>query len=136
MLEKLRFWFWHQLVKLRFMFVETPFIQACVKLQTKNQHRPFTTNSLTNFRNQLGHLSVVIIDEISMVGFRMLNCIHQRLLEQTQSKEDFGCLSIISGDLFQLPPVHDCHIFQFPYKEYLLLTENLWLDHFTMYELK
>ena len=103
----------------------------------KLQHRPLNTNSLNTFRNQLGQVSLVIIDEISMVGFRMLNCIHQRLLELTQSKEDFGGLSVlVVGDLFQLPPVHDCYSFLTPDVDYLPLSTNLWLDHFTMYELK
>lgn len=70
----------------------------------KIEHRPLTTNSLNTLRNQLGHVSLVIIHEISMVGFRILNCIHQRLLELTQLKEDFGGLSVIAaGDMFQLP---------------------------------
>ena len=103
----------------------------------KLEHRPLNTNSLNTFRNQLGQVSLVIIDEISMVGFRMMNCIHQRLLELTQSKEDFGGLSVlVVGDLFQLAPVHDCYSFLTPDQDYLPLSTNLWLDHFTMYELK
>ena len=102
----------------------------------KLEHRSLNTNSLNSFRNQFGHISLVIIDEISMVGFRMFNCIHQRLIELTQSKEDFGGISIIAvGDLFQLRPVKDSYIFAPPDKKYLQLATNLWKKHFVLYEL-
>ena len=103
----------------------------------KFEQRPLNTNSSNTFRNQLGQESLVTIDDSSMVGFRKMNCIHQRLLELTPSKEDFGGLSVlVVGDLFQLPPVQDCYSFLTPDENYLQLSTNLWLDHFTMYELK
>ena len=102
----------------------------------KLEHRSLNTNSLNSFRNQLGLISLVIIDEISMVGFRMLNCIHQCFIELTQSKEDFGGISIIAvSDLFQLRPVKDSYIFAPPDKNYLQLATNLWKNHFVLYEL-
>lgn len=73
-----------------------------------------------------------MIGEISMVGFRMFNFVHQL----KQSNKDFGGISIIViGDLFQLKPVHDSYIFQQPRTSYMPLATSLWQTHFQMYEL-
>ena len=102
----------------------------------KLEYRSLPSNSLNTFRNQLGDVKLIFIDEISMVGFRMFNYIHQRLQELKQSKEDFGGVSIIViGDLFQLKPVHDCYIFQQSHSSYMPLATSLWQKHFPMYEL-
>ena len=51
---------------------------------------------------------VVIIDEISMVGNKMLSFIDTRLQQLTGLKAAFGGLSVIAvGDLYQLKPVND-----------------------------
>ena len=56
------------------------------------------------------HLSVslVIIDEVSMVGSNMLLEIHKRLqqIKGVTADVTFGGVSILAvGDLYQLPPV-------------------------------
>ncbi|XP_053390322.1 ATP-dependent DNA helicase PIF1-like [Mercenaria mercenaria] len=102
----------------------------------KLEYRPLPSSTLNTFRNLLGDVKLIFIDEISMVGFRMFHFIHLRLQELKQSKEDFGGISIIViGDLFQLKPVHDSYIFQQPNSSYMPLATSLWFEHFPMYEL-
>ena len=72
-----------------------------------------------------------------MVGFRIFNCIHQRLMEVMQSSSPFGGVSVIAvGDLYQLEPVYDTYLFQQPRKGFLPLSTNLWIELFQMFELK
>ncbi|VDI33111.1 Hypothetical predicted protein [Mytilus galloprovincialis] len=100
------------------------------------QFRSLESSSLNTLQTKLGNVQLIFIDEISMVGFKMLNFIHQRLMEIKQSKEPFGGVSIIAvGDLFQLKPVMDSYIFQPPKSGYMPLAINLWEDLFCMTEL-
>ena len=63
----------------------------------------------------LCHLTVLIIDEVSMVKSDLLYQLHLRLQMIKQNKEDFGGVSIILlGDLFQLRPVFANFIFDAP----------------------
>ena len=67
-----------------------------------------SADELNTFRIKYRHLKVVIIDEISMVGYKMLSFIDTRLQQLTGSKTAFGGLSVIVvGDLYQLKPVND-----------------------------
>ena len=70
-------------------------------------------NELNTFRTKYRNLSVVIIDEISMVGNGKLEFINSRLQLLTGLKKPFGGISIIAvGDFFQLKPIMDGWIFQ------------------------
>ena len=71
-----------------------------------------SSDKLNTLRTQLGQLKLVIIDEVSMVGFRMFNLIHKRLQDIKGCSKDFGGVSVICfGDLFQLKPVYDAYLF-------------------------
>ena len=71
-----------------------------------------TSNTLYT---KLHNLKLIIIDEISMVGAKMLNTISTRLGQIFKSKEPFGGISILAvGDLHQLPPVADRFPFETP----------------------
>ena len=62
-----------------------------------------SSDKLNTLRTQLGQLKLVIIDEVSMVGFRMFNLIHKRLQDIKGCSKDFGGVSVICfGDLFSL----------------------------------
>ena len=62
-----------------------------------------SANELNTFRLKYRHLKVVIIDEISMEGNKMLSFIDTRLQKLVGSKAAFGGLSVIAvGDLYQL----------------------------------
>ncbi|XP_053400561.1 multidrug resistance-associated protein 1-like [Mercenaria mercenaria] len=80
------------------------------------------------------NLTVVIIDEISMIGNKKLAFIHQRLTELTGKKQDFGGISIIAvGVLYQFSSVGESWIFE---ELRISLAKNLWKEHFQMYELE
>lgn len=100
-------------------------------------YKPLSSSSLNTLRQQIGNLQMIFMDEVSMVGFRMLNCINQRLMEVMQCNKPFGGISLIAvGDLFQLKPVRDSYIFSTPRSDYLPLAMNIWTDLFKMFELK
>ncbi|XP_069109201.1 uncharacterized protein [Argopecten irradians] len=93
-------------------------------------------DELNTFRTKYRNLSVIIIDEISMVGNKLLAFIHERLQQLTGTKQDFGGISIIAvGDLYQLSPVGDSWIFKDLSCPGQGLARNLWIEHFTMFEL-
>jgi hypothetical protein len=113
-------------------------IHSGLKIQPKKklQHHPLSAGALNTLRNEIGNVKLIFIDEVSMVGFRMFNCIHQRLMEVMQNPKPFGGVSIITvGDLFQLKPVMDSYVFVQPNSGYLPLADNLWTDLFSMEEL-
>ena len=80
----------------------------------------------------------IIIDEISMVSYKTLGFIHQRLTEIKGTDDTevyFGGLNIIAvGDFYQLPPVRDRFVFQNG-RGYVPASTHLWRDLFTMVEL-
>ena len=95
-----------------------------------------SADELNTFRIKYRHLKVVIIDEISMVGNKMLSFIDTRLQQLTGSKAAFGSLSVIAvGDLYQLKPVNDFLICLDLEEGASSLARNLWKELFTMYEL-
>ena len=64
-------------------------------------------------RNKLSSLKVIIIDEISMVGSKILSQVNSRLKAIMDNSLDFGGVSIICvGDFHQLRPVKDSYVFQ------------------------
>ena len=90
-------------------------------------------------RNQLSELTVVILDEMSLLKSDALYQIHLRLQEITQSHNAFGGIAVIlSGDLMQIPPVMARWIFEEPKNEEFQLShaiEPLW-DQFQPIELR
>ena len=105
------------------------------KKMYKGTHH-LSADELNTFRIKYRHLKVVIIDEISMVGNKMLSFIDTRLQELTGSKAAFGGLSVIAvGDLYQLKPVNDFLICLDLKEGASSLARNLWKELFTMYEL-
>ncbi|KAJ8048677.1 ATP-dependent DNA helicase PIF1 [Holothuria leucospilota] len=99
-------------------------------------YKKLSSNRLNTLRVKYRHLSVVIIDEISMVGNKQFLFIHQRLQEIKQSALPFGGVHmIVVGDLFQLKPVKDQWIFQDVKSAYGPLALNLWEEYFHIHEL-
>lgn len=74
---------------------------------------PTLSNDIANtIRVKLVNLKLLIIDEISMVGTKILHWLHQRLIQITVRNLPFGGISVIVvGDLHQLPPVGDKKVF-------------------------
>ena len=99
-------------------------------------YKPLTSDVLNTYQCKYRHLKLLVIDEISMVGNKMLNYINRRLQQIMGSSDMFGGLSVIAvGDLFQLKPVFDGWIFKDLANEYSALALNIWKDHFAMFEL-
>ena len=87
-------------------------------------------------RTKYLQLSVLIVDEVSMVGTEMLNFLYLRLQEIRGNRKPFGRVHIILvGDLYQLRPVGDNWTFAGNSCNYASLGPNLWQTHFTMFEL-
>ncbi len=102
----------------------------------KQKDQTLNCDKLNTFRSKYRNLSVVIIDEISMVSNTMLKFIDQRLQELTGTRKPFGGKSIIAvGDLYQLKPVAGSWIFQDLSHAASSLASNLWQENFTMFEL-
>ena len=102
----------------------------------KQSNQTLSCDQLNTFRSRFKKLSVVIIDEISMVSNNKLSFIDQRLQQLTGTKVPFGGISVIAvGDLYQLQPVADSWIFQDLSKNASVFSPNLWKEHFKMFEL-
>ena len=119
-----------------------------------NEYIPLSDEHKDTLRIKFRNLNTIIIDEVSMVGNRMLSFIHQRLQEIMQCYDKlFGGLNVILfGDLFQLRPVMDGWIFEnlempnpddrrrkHKRKRKLtsaaVLAPNIWKENFTCFEL-
>ncbi|CAF1555755.1 unnamed protein product, partial [Rotaria sordida] len=84
---------------------------------------------------KLKDLQLLIIDEISMVGFTMFQHVDARLQQIMKSKKPFGGVSVIVlGDFNQLRPVGDKYIFQFNNSYNALVDNPLW-SLFELFEL-
>lgn len=95
-----------------------------------------SADELNSFRTKYRNLSVVIVDEFSMVGNNMLTFLNERLQQLTGRKQDFVGISVIAvGDLYQLAPVCDKWIFKYLSNPSQGLAKNLWQEHFQMHEL-
>ena len=99
-------------------------------------YKPLSDEKRNTLQSKFMNLSILIIDEVSMVGNGMLNFLYLRLQEIKGNKEAFGGVHIILvGDLFQLRPVGDSWIFLDCSIGYATLAPNLWQEHFKMIEL-
>ena len=66
-------------------------------------------------RNSLQNLTLLIVDEMSMVKSDLLYQLHNRLWENTQNSDFFGGISVVlCGDLMQLRPIQANWIFDDP----------------------
>ena len=89
----------------------------CIPASQGFSYKPLNMQQLNSFQSKYRYLTVVFIDEISMVGRKMFNYINTRLQEIKGNTEPFGGVSINAfGDLYQLKPVFDSLIFSVPEK--------------------
>jgi hypothetical protein len=81
--------------------------------QSFAQYRSLDAESRNTLRSHIRHVKVWLIDEVSMVGNRMLAFIDQRLQKVHSTNQIFGGYSVIAfGDFFQLPLGMDGSIFE------------------------
>ena len=93
----------------------------------------FYAHAYVKFKSS-GTVHTIIIDEISMVSYKTLGFIHQRLTEikgSDDTEEYFGGVNIIAvGDFYQLPPVRGSFVFG-----HVPASTHLWRDLFSIVEL-
>ncbi|CAH1233099.1 PIF1 [Branchiostoma lanceolatum] len=107
------------------------------------EYQPLSSDKLNTLRLRLGKLKLLIIDEVSMVGADILYHVHRRLQDICGNSDPdtrFGGVSILAvGDMFQLQPVGQRHVFSEPSSDYAKLHAkikgSLWEENFRMIEL-
>ena len=108
----------------------------CIEPNKTLKYKALSDDKRNTLRTKYRYLSVLIIDEVSMVGNAMLSFLYLRLQEIKGNREPFGGVHIVLvGDLFQLRPVGDGWIFVNHSGDYASLAPNLWQTYFTMFEL-
>ena len=108
----------------------------CIEPNKKLDYKQLSDEKRNTLQTKYKHLSVLIVDEVSMVGNMMLHFLNLRLQEIKANKNHFGGVHVILvGDLFQLRPVGDSWIYANTLSDYTSLAHNLWQTHFTMFEL-
>lgn len=107
--------------------------------KNKKDYQPASSDNLNTLRSRLEKMKLLIIDEVFMIGADLLYHIHCRLQDISGSSDPesrFGGVSILAvGDLFQLQPVQQNHVFGLPADCYGRLHDCLWQKNFTMIEL-
>ena len=105
--------------------------------QSLSNLNKLSTETLSKLTEQYEQLQFIVIDEISLVGARMLNAIDQRLrsIKHVQNKFFGGLDVIVTGDFYQTPPVRDKWIFQKIDEGLSALAPNFWQDHIKCHEL-
>ena len=102
----------------------------------KMEYRPLKWDSLSRIQNTFRGIKLIVVDEFSMVGGRLLRFMHLRLQEVCGNQLPFGGMNIVMcGDLYQLKPVRDCWIFEDVDNAYAALAPNLFQDNFRFFEL-
>ena len=82
-------------------------------MKSSTKYDALGENLLTALRAKYKCLQIIIIDEVSMVGKKMLHTISQRLVQITRNKSVFGNISILAvGDFYQIPPVGDTALYR------------------------
>lgn len=95
-----------------------------------------SADNLNTLRNCLAKLTVIVIDEISMVGAELLLEVDQRLRQIKSSDKAFGGISLLAvGDLYQLSPVKQRAVFAISRNLRHTLYGSPWLDCVRMVEL-
>ena len=95
-------------------------------------YQPLGEEKISTLRHKLRQLQILVVDEISMVGHKLLCYIHGRLQQIKQSKGQslFGNVNILAvGDFYQLPPVKAKSLYQ------PNVSTDLWNDKFVKVEL-
>jgi hypothetical protein len=90
-----------------------------------------------NFAKKFGQLRLLVIDEISLVGSRMFAMVDRRMRVIMRAHNDFmgGLDVIVTGDLYQAPPVRDRWIFKPSSDGLNELAPNFWVQRVECLEL-
>ena len=111
-------------------------IHHAFAIPVQQKFHPLIAEKANTLYNKYKHVSVVIIDEISLLSNFLFKQINDRLQQIKKNSNPFGNVHIILvGDLFQLEPVSHTWIFKNLCEGYGPLAVNLWNAYFDMYEL-
>ena len=77
--------------------------------QSLSNLNKLSIETLSKLTKQYEQFQFIVIDEISLVGARMLNAIDQKLrsIKHVQNKFFGGLDVIVTGDFYQAPPIRD-----------------------------
>ena len=92
-------------------------IHSLLSIRNVSKHEPLSPEPLRELQRNLKNTHFLFIDEMSMVGLKMLYVIDQRLREAfpMNREQPFGGVRIVMfGDFAQLPPVMDAPLFHRP----------------------
>ena len=115
-------------------------IHRALNLQVEHRrsayHLKLTTVALRELRMLWRGIHTIIIDEISMVSYEVLQSVHYRLCEKFANDDIFGGLNMIAvGDFYQLSPVNGHFVFSVTKLQSKRLASHLWKDCFQIVEL-
>ena len=111
-------------------------IHHAFDIPVQQKFQPLISEKANTLYNKYKHVSVLIIDEISLLSNNLFKQINDRLQQIKKNSNPFGNVHIILvGDLFQLEPVSYTWIFNNLKDGYGPLAVNLWNTYFDMYEL-
>ena len=78
------------------------------------ENRKLSADVKNTLRCKYQKLKLIVIDEVSMVGSKMLHSMNRVLPDTFDNTEPFGGISIVFGDMNQLQPVKDSWVFENP----------------------
>ncbi|VDI08682.1 ATP-dependent DNA helicase PIF1 [Mytilus galloprovincialis] len=121
-------------------------IHSALKLPVKGGYYSLRGNPsmLATFQSKYENLLILVIDEVSMLGRKAFAHVHKRLQEIKNvegTDKIFGGVCVLAvGDMFQIPPVRECRIYDTSPSHNLdemgVLLSNLWTNNFQFHELK
>ncbi len=124
--------------------IEGTTIHSTLKIPFSNSEMykvcsPLPADQIADLKRRFRFVTTIIIDEVSMLSYRLLFHIHTRLNEIREIHDPdikFGGYDIICiGDFYQLKPINQRFVFDDD-KFMVNQTYHLWRDHFRMIELK
>ena len=89
-------------------------LHSLFDLPTRGNLKPLTGSRLQSIQDRFSQIRYLIIDEMSMVGRKILGQIDTRLRQAVPRNADKvfgGCSCLLFGDFGQLPPVMDSPLF-------------------------
>ena len=98
--------------------------------------RTINPKHLSDLRNKYKYLKLLVIDEISMIGNKTFEHLHDNLSLIMENDSPFGGVSIIAvGDFYQLNPVGQEPVYTLTQGTLRSLSPNIWIANFNIFEL-